>query len=163
MTKLRKYSQSDWPEVWRIIKPVFRAGESYAYSPDISEQAAKEIWINTPAAVYLASDATGNVLGTYYIKPNQPTLGSHVCNCGYIVAAKAQGKGIAAKMCLHSQRKALELGFSAMQYNLVAISNEGAIHLWKKHGFEIVGTLPLAFNHARLGLIDALVMYKQLN
>lgn len=162
MIKIREFVQQDWLGTWRIIKPVLRAGESYAYSPDITAQSAKEIWINAPVASYVASDEAGNILGTYYIKPNQPALGSHVCNCGYIVAAEAQGKGMASKMCVHSQQQAIELGFSAMQYNLVATSNEAAIHVWKKHGFDVIGTLPLAFNHARLGLIDALVMYKQL-
>ena len=162
MITLRKYTKLDWAGLWRIIEPVFRSGESYAYSPSISEQAAKETWINEPSASYVAQDEAGEIVGSYYIKPNQPALGSHVCNCGYIVAAQAQGKGFAGKMCAHSQQQAIEMGFSAMQYNLVATSNEGAIYLWKKHGFEVVGTLPRAFNHARLGLIDALVMYKLL-
>ncbi|MFO7684805.1 MAG: GNAT family N-acetyltransferase [Desulfobacterales bacterium] len=45
----------------------------------------------------------GRVPGTYYIKPNQPGLGSHVCNCGYVVSPEAQGQGVAAAMCEHSQ------------------------------------------------------------
>ena len=49
-----------------------------------------------------------------------------------------------------------------MQYNLVVATNEGAIQLWKRHGFEIVGTLPKAFRHPRYGFVDALVMYKLL-
>jgi hypothetical protein len=32
--------------------------------------------------------------------------------------------------------------------------------LWKRLGFEIVGTLPKAFNHVRLGLVDAYVMHR---
>jgi ribosomal protein S18 acetylase RimI-like enzyme len=39
---------------------------------------------------------------------------------------------------------------------------EGAIRLWQKLGFEIIGTLPNAFQHPRRGLVDAHVMYKQL-
>lgn len=65
-------------------------------------------------------------------------------------------------MCKHSQREALSLGFLAMQYNLVVATNEGAIRLWKRHGFDEIGILPNAFRHARLGYVDALVMYKQL-
>lgn len=162
MIKLRKFAESDWPAVWQMIQPVFRAGETYAYSPDISETEAKSIWVNKPTATYVAVDNTNTYLGTYYIKPNQPGLGSHVCNCGYIVASKAQGMGVASQMCVHSQQKAIELGFRAMQFNLVAVSNEAAIHVWKKQGFEIAGVLPQAFKHARLGLIDALVMVKPL-
>ena len=158
----RQYTEADWPFLWRIIKPVFRAGETYAYAPAISEAEAKQVWIDSVTATYVAIDQAGNILGTYYLKPNQPELGSHVCNAGYIVAPDAQGKGVASQMCVHSQQVAIELGFRAMQYNLVAISNRAAIHLWQKHGFEIIGTLPGAFRHARMGFIDALVMYKQL-
>lgn len=49
-----------------------------------------------------------------------------------------------------------------MQYNLVVATNEGAIRLWRRHGFEIVGRLPGAFRHLRFGYVDAFVMYKQL-
>ena len=71
-------------------------------------------------------------------------------------------KGIGALMCQHSQDEAVSRGFRAMQFNLVAASNEGAVGLWKKMGFEIVGTLPGAFRHPRLGFVDAHVMYKLL-
>ncbi len=65
-------------------------------------------------------------------------------------------------MCEHSQVEAVARDFRAMQYNLVGSTNEGAIRLWKRHGFEVIGRLPKAFRHARLGFVDALVMYKQL-
>ena len=38
-----------------------------------------------------------------------------------------------------------------------------AIALWKEPGFDVVGTLPHAFNHPTLGLVNALVMYKCLS
>ncbi len=159
---LRQYNDADWPDLWKTIKPVFRAGETYAYAPDISKAEAQQVWVDGVTTTYVAVSQAGDILGTYYLKPNQPELGSHVCNAGYIVSTDAQGKGVASKMCVHSQQTAVELGFRAMQYNLVAVSNQAAIHLWQKHGFEIVGTLPGAFRNARLGFIDALVMYKQL-
>ena len=115
-----------------------------------------------PSATFVAVDENNAVLGTYYIKPNQPALGAHVCNCGYIVSESVRGRGIASEMCEHSQCEALSQGFRAMQYNLVVSTNEGAVRLWKLHGFEIVGTLPKAFQHLRLGFVDAFVMYKQL-
>lgn len=107
-------------------------------------------------------EANGLVEGTYYIKTNHAGPGSHVCNCGYMVSANARGKGLASAMCQHSQQIALELGYKAMQYNLVASSNSGAIRLWKKHGFTEAGRLPGAFNHPELGYVDALVMFKWL-
>lgn len=162
MFRIRRYEESDWSEVWPIIEEVFRKGDTYAHSPEISEEEAQEVWIAAPAETFIAEDQYEQVVGTYYIKPNQPALGSHVCNCGYIVAKHARGQGIASAMCEHSQRTAKALGFKSMQYNLVVSTNEVAIHLWLKHGFHIVGSLPKAFNHRRLGYVDGVVMYKQL-
>lgn len=160
---IQKIKQSDWSVVWRIVEPVFRLGETYAFSPQISESEAYKVWVEAPTATYVAKDNFGEVLGTYYIKPNQPALGSHVCNCGYIVAEQSRGKGVASLMCEHSQHEAKRLGFRAMQFNLVVSTNEGAIRLWRKLGFAVVGTLPEAFEHPKYGFVDALIMYKQLS
>lgn len=162
MVGIRLFEEKDWSALWRIVAPVFRAGETYAFSPDITEEEARKVWIKTPSATFVAAEANNEILGTYYIKPNQPALGAHVCNCGYITAEKARGRGIASDMCRHSQREAASRGFRAMQYNLVASTNESAVRLWKKHGFDIIGALPKAFRHSRLGFVDAYVMYKQL-
>jgi len=162
MIKIRPFEEKDWASVWRIIEPVFRAGETYAFSPDITEEEAHKVWIDMPSATFVVEDENNDILGAYFIKPNQPVLGSHVCNCGYIVAERARSRGIASAMCEHSQRKAVARGFRAMQYNLVVSTNEGAVRLWKRLGFDIIGTLPGAFRHPRHGFVDAFVMYKQL-
>jgi len=159
---IRRFQEQDWGEVWKIIEPVFRAGETYAFSPDITAEEAHNVWIATPEATFVAVDTNNTILGTYYIKKNQPALGAHVCNCGYIVADNARNKGLAALMCDHSQTQAVSMGFLAMQYNLVVATNESAVHLWKKKGFIIIGTLPKSFRHRRFGLVDAHVMYKLL-
>jgi RimJ/RimL family protein N-acetyltransferase len=162
MIVIRPLEPKDWTATWEVIKPVFRAGETYPFAPDITEKEAYKAWVEMPSATFVAVDECNEVLGTYYIKPNQPALGAHVCNCGYIVAKEARGRGIAAEMCQHSQREAISRGFRAMQYNLVVSTNEVAVRLWTRQGFEVVGTLPQAFRHPRLGYVDALVMYKQL-
>jgi len=160
---IRAIEASDWDSTWRLLEPVFRAGETYAFPPDISEQEAYRAWVERPRATYVATDDSGAIVGTYYIKPNQSGPGDHVCNCGYIVSDSARGRGVGAEMCRHSLRIAVSLGFSAMQYNLVVATNEDAIRLWEQHGFEVVGRLPKAFRHPSLGLVDALVMYKELD
>jgi len=162
MVDIRPFEKSDWNATWRILEPVFRAGETYAFSPDITEEESYNTWIEVPSATFVAVEEKNRIVGTYYIKKNQPGPGSHICNCGYIVAEQSRGKGIASAMCEHSQREAVSRGFRAMQYNLVVSSNEGAVRLWKKLGFEVIGTVPEAFRHHRLGYVDAFVMYKKL-
>ena len=160
MTFIRRFEEADWPAVWPLLQATFKAGDTYAYSPQSTEAEIHKAWVELPTATYVALDAQGSLLGTYFIKPNQPGLGAHVCNCGYVVSPAAQGKGVASAMCTHSQAGAVSLGFLAMQFNLVVTTNERAVRLWQRLGFAVVGTLPRAFMHQRLGLVDALVMFK---
>lgn len=161
MPETRAFRDGDWPAVWDILEPVFRAGDTYAVDPGISEDAAYEIWVAAPAATYVCHDG-GEIVGTYYMKANHPGPGEHVCNCGYVVAPEARGRGIATIMCRHSQEEAVRLGFRAMQYNLVASTNIDAVRLWEKLGFQRAGRLPEAFRHPRHGDVDAFVMFKLL-
>jgi ribosomal protein S18 acetylase RimI-like enzyme len=162
MPTIRPYREEDWPSVWRILHATFARGDTYAFDPASSEADIHQVWIAQPRATFVVCADEGQVLGTYFIKPNQPGLGSHVCNCGYVVCADAQRQGLAAAMCEHSQLQALAMGFRAMQFNCVVSTNTGALRLWQRLGFDIVGTLPGAFRHRQLGYVDALVMYKTL-
>jgi RimJ/RimL family protein N-acetyltransferase len=162
MTTIARAGAADWPDIWALLEPVFRAGETYPYPPDISEAQARTAWMDTPLATFVARAEGGAAAGSYFLKANQPGLGAHVCNCGYVVGRNFRGRGVATQMCEHSQREALRMGFRAMQFNLVVSTNEGAARLWKRLGFGLVGTLPGAFHHRALGDIDAYVMYKRL-
>ncbi|NRF70259.1 GNAT family N-acetyltransferase [Aquincola sp. S2] len=159
---VRPFQDADWPQLWPLLRDTFAAGDTYAFAPDSSEAEIRKAWIDAPQSTWLACAADGRLLGTYILKPNQPGLGGHVCNCGYVVAPEARGQGIASAMCEHSQDEARRQGFRAMQFNLVVSTNEGAVRLWRKLGFHIVGTLPRAFRHAQRGYVDAYVMFKTL-
>jgi ribosomal protein S18 acetylase RimI-like enzyme len=160
--RIREFREPDWPALWPILQATFASGDTYAFEPASREADIRKAWIAVPAATFVAHDAHGRIVGTYYIKPNQPGLGAHVCNCGYVVAPAAQGRGVASLMCEHSQATAVAMGFRAMQFNAVVATNERAVRLWQRLGFTVVGRLPGAFRHQRLGYVDALVMYKQL-
>jgi L-amino acid N-acyltransferase YncA len=158
---IRKADDRDFDGIWPIFHEIVSQGETYAFSPDTDRNEAFKIWMVTPTATYVALDQ-GKIVGTYYIKPNQPDLGAHVCNAGYMVSSNARSRGIGRAMCEHSQIEAKKLGFRAMQFNLVVTTNEGAIKLWQDLGFWIVATLPKAFRHKNRGLVDAFAMYKLL-
>jgi len=159
---IRRFQPADWAQLWPLLRATFEAGDTYAFAPASKGADIHRAWIENPAATFVACSLDGELLGSYYIKSNQPGLGAHVCNCGYVVAPSAQGRGIASAMCEHSQRQAIAMGYRAMQFNLVASTNERAVRLWQRLGFSVVGTLPRAFHHLRLGYVDALVMYKEL-
>ncbi len=158
---IREATIDDFDKIWPIFHEVTAAGGTYPYPQDTSKEQAIDIWLVVPRKTYLLVE-NNNILGTYYLKTNQLGAGSHVCNCGYMVSSAARGRGLATKMCEHSQKIAKDLGYKAMQFNFVASTNHSAIKLWNKLGFEIVGRLPKAFKHPNKGYIDALVMYKWL-
>ena len=160
--EIRAYQDQDWKEVWSILKQECLKAETLALAPEISEEQAFEFWINKPQQTYVTTSPEGQILGTYFIKPNQVSLGAHVCNCGYIVAPEGRGQGIGSMMCQHSLELAKQLGYKAMQYNFVISTNQGAVRLWEKFGFRVVGTLPKAFHLRREEYVDALIMYKTL-
>lgn len=151
----------DAPAIWQILEPVIRAGETYALPRDMTEEEAIAYWTASDRDTFVVEDDR-QILGTYYLRPNQLGGGSHVANCGYVTAAQARGQGIARMMCLHSLEIAKEKGFKAMQFNFVVSTNEGAVRLWKRLGFQVIGIIPEAFAHPSKGDVDALVMYQKL-
>jgi ribosomal protein S18 acetylase RimI-like enzyme len=158
---VRPARADDRAAIWSIVGPTIRAGETYALPRDMSEADALAYWLGADRETFVAEEG-GRVVGTYYIRANQAGGGAHVCNCGYMTAADASGKGVARAMCLHSLDHARDRGFRAMQFNFVVSSNERAVRLWQSLGFAIVGRLPGAFAHPTLGCVDALVLFQSL-
>lgn len=161
MITIRPMTDDDFDRFWPTFQAVAAAQETYAYDPALTKEAARALWIDLPAYTFLAEEE-GELLGSYYLKPNAAGPGAHVCNCGYMVAPAARGKGVAQRMCEHSLQVARGAGFLAMQFNSVVSTNEVAVALWKKMGFEVVGTLPRAYRHRTLGYVDCFVMYRWL-
>jgi ribosomal protein S18 acetylase RimI-like enzyme len=159
---VRPGALADRDAIWGILEPVIRAADTYALPQDMSQAAGLGYWFDPSHEVFVAHDNGGAVVGTYYLRANQRGPGSHVANCGYVTAAAAQGRGVAAAMCAHSLARARERGFLAMQFNCVVSTNDRAVRLWQRLGFEIVGRLPGAFAHPREGFVDALVMFRRL-
>lgn len=158
---IRPAIQQDSSAILDIVAPILRAGDTYAIDSDMTDDQILSYWMGKDK-VTLVAEEDGKVVGTYYIRQNQGGGGSHVCNCGYMTSPAATGRGIARRMCEDSLLRAKALGYRAMQFNFVIASNEAAVHLWSKLGFETVGRLPGAFMHPTLGETDALVMYRKL-
>ena len=157
---IRPAQAGDEAAIWAILEPVFRAGDTYTIDPDIPREDALAYWLAPTNSVFVAED--DEVLGTYYLKQNHGGGGSHICNCGYVTAQAAQGRGVARAMLAHSLEEARRQGFRAMQYNFVVATNARAIATWERAGFDTIGRLPRAFLHPQAGYVDALVMYREL-
>jgi L-amino acid N-acyltransferase YncA len=158
---IRPARPEDAASIWSIIAPVIRAGETYTLDPDMGEAEALAYWMGPDKETFVAEEA-GEILGTYYMRPNQAGGGRHVCNCGYMTRAGATGRGIARRMAGHSLDHARSRGYRGMQFNFVVSTNERAVRLWSSFGFATVGRLPLVFRHPVQGYVDALVMFQAL-
>jgi ribosomal protein S18 acetylase RimI-like enzyme len=157
----RRIEEKDADVVWDIVSNIIQTGDTWVFSPDSSREKMLDIWFDAQKYAYVC-ERENELVGTFFIKANQPDLGSHVANAGYMVKPEYRGRGIAEAMCRFSLDEARRLGFKAMQFNSVVSTNEVAIRLWKRCGFEVIGTLHKAFHHQTLGFTDALVMYQWL-
>ncbi len=159
--QIRPATDTDRAALWAILEPVIRAGETYALDRTMAEAEALTYWRSPDKETFVA-EREGVVVGTFYIRANQAGGGRHVCNCGFMTAARATGQGVARTMALYALDHARQRGFGAMQFNLVVSTNQRAVSLWQSLGFETVGRLPRAFDHPNLGQVDALVMFQAL-
>lgn len=155
---LRTANATDAEAIWAILKPIFRAGETYAIDSQISRDDALAYWMSEIA--YVAED--DQMRGTFYIRRNNGGGGAHVCNCGFATAQGSEGRGVARAMLAHAMKEARARGYLAMQFNFVLENNQRAIDTWIRAGFVEVGRLPRAFRHPRDGFIDALVLHRDL-
>ena len=158
---IRLANTSDHDSVWQIISKVISTGDTYVFAPDSSKEKMLSYWFSEDKRTYVAED-NETILGTFYLKTNQMDLGSHIVNAGYMVSENARGKGLGQKMAEFSMEEARLLGYKAMQFNLVVKTNEKAVKLWLKMGFEIIGEIPDAYKHSSLGYVNAYIMYQKL-
>jgi len=158
---LRRATDADWPAIWSIFRAVIATGDTYPYDPDMAEADARRTWIGPGLATYVA-ERGGDIVGTYVLKPNQAALGAHVANAGYMVRPGTFGRGIGTAMGEHSLDEARAAGYRGMQFNAVVSTNERAVALWRRLGFQVIGTVPEGFRHRERGYVDLLIMYRRL-
>lgn len=158
---IRPATVADHGAIWAILRPVYLAGETYCMPRDTTRDEALADWFATPFRVFVA-ESGGRIVGTSHVGANRPAGGSHVANASFATGPAARGMGVARALVEHAKSWARRMGFRAMQFNFVVSTNEDAVHLWQKVGFEVVGRLPGAFCHPRQGPVDALVMFHDL-
>jgi L-amino acid N-acyltransferase YncA len=160
--EIREFTEVDWPEVWAIYQVVVAAGQTYTYDPAWTEQQAHDVWVEqAPGRTFVAVEG-GRVVGTAHVGPNKPGRGSHVATASFMVDAAARGLGVGRSLGEHALAAARADGYASMQFNAVVASNTGAVHLWQELGFDIIGTVPEAFEHPTDGRVGLHIMYRRL-
>jgi len=160
--EIRPFSEIDWRQVWPVVRDIVRAADTYAWDPAMTEAEARAIWIEKPPGLTVVALDDERILGSAKMGPNRPGPGSHVATASFMVAAEARGRGVGTALCRYALDWARGWGFAGMQFNAVAESNRGAIEIYRRLGFDIVGTVPGAFAHPTLGRVGLHVMYRSL-
>ena len=160
--EIRPFIATDWPEVWPIVRDIVRAADTYVYDPAMTEAEARAIWIEKPPGLTVVAVEDERILGSAKMGPNRPGPGSHIATASFMVGAEARGRGVGTALCRYALDWARGRGFAGMQFNAVADSNRGAIEIYRRLGFDVVGTVPGAFAHPTLGRVGLHVMYRAL-
>jgi GNAT superfamily N-acetyltransferase len=159
---IRTFVEADWPQVWTIVREVVTAQETFPYDPCMTADEAHEIWIEKPPGLTVVAVDGDRVLGTAKMGPNRAGPGSHVATASFMVAADARGRGVGTALCRYALEWAQRRGYAGMQFNAVVETNHRAVELYRRHGFEVIGTVPGAFAHPTLGRVGLHVMYRPL-
>jgi L-amino acid N-acyltransferase YncA len=156
---IRRATAADAAAIWRIFQAVVASGDTYVFTSDTTERDAVAYFLGPGITAFIIEDDQ-KVIGMYKLIPNRSGRGSHVGNASFMVDPNAQGRGAGRALGEHCLDEARRQGYDAMQFNFVVSTNTAGVALWKRLGFNIVGTLPKAFEHATLGRVDAYVMHR---
>jgi ribosomal protein S18 acetylase RimI-like enzyme len=158
---IREATINDRAAIWEIFEKVIQTGDTFVFDPQTPKEDLEKLWFAPGMNTYVAEE-NRKITGSYFIKPNQVGLGSHIANCGYMVHPDARGKGIGRELCDHSIFMAHKLGYKGIQFNIVVSTNITAVKLWEQSGFKIIGAIPGGFHHRELGYVDAYIMFREI-
>ncbi len=157
--EIRDFEAADWDRVWPIMQEIAQACDTYCYEPDLTKDAGYGEWVVTAPGRTTVVLQEGRVVGTSHMEANRAGPGSHVSTGSFMVASGTRGLGVGTALLRDALGWARDRGFAGMQFNAVVETNESAVELYRRHGFEIVGRAPGAFRHPVKGHVDLLIMY----
>lgn len=159
---IRTATVEDWPQIWPSWREIVEAGETYAYPPDLTSDQARDLWLHRPPGQTVVLVEEGRVLGSATMGPNRPGRGSHVGTASFMVSGEARGRGVGRRLGEYVVQWHRDQGYRGIQFNAVVETNAAAVHLWQALGFEIIGTVPEAFDSREHGPVGLHVMYRAL-
>lgn len=159
---IRPVHKRDWEQIYPFFSAIVAAGETYAYPEDLSSDEAREYWVSSPPGSTVVAVEDDLVLGSATMGPNRPGRGSHVATASFMVDPARQGLGVGRSLGLHVVDWARGSGYRGIQFNAVVETNLAAVRLWQSLGFEILATVPEAFDHRQHGYVGLHVMYLSL-
>ncbi len=161
---IRTATDTDWPRIWPFFAEIVAAGQTYAYPEDLTVDTARPLWMEPPPGHVVVAEAEpdGSLLGSAKMGPNRPGRGAHIATASFMVDPSRQGHGTGRALGRYAVEWARSAGYHGMQFNAVVETNTNAVRLWQSLGFEILTTVPQAFDHREHGLVGLHIMYQRL-
>jgi L-amino acid N-acyltransferase YncA len=160
---IRDATAADWPAIWRFMRQIAAAGETFSWDPDIAEEDARAYWLRgAPAHAFVAVDDDGTILGTAEMGRRFGGPAAHTASAGFMVDPAYEGRGVGRALGERVIEQARADGYRSIVFNAVAASNARAVGLWRSLGFEVVGTVPEGFRHPTEGYVGLHVMHRPL-
>lgn len=156
---IREATGDDWPLIFPFFRAVMDAGETYAYPSGLELEAGRDWWMEPEPTTVLAAESGGRIVGSAKYGPNRPGRGAHIGTASFIVDPSARGLGVGRALGEEVVTRCENAGFAGIQFNAVVETNEAAVRLWTSLGFQIVGTVPGAFDHPVHGRVGLHVMF----
>lgn len=160
--KIRTATDGDWPGIYPFYSTIMAEGRTYPFPEQQSLDEAKPWWMEQPPGRTVVAVEEGTIVGSAKMSANRPGRGSHIATASFLVAPQHQGKGVGRALGEHVIHWSRAEGFRGIQFNAVVEVNDPAVQLWKSLGFEVIGTVPEAFDHPEHGLVGLHVMYRPL-
>ena len=159
---LKPFSQEDENCLYSIFKDVVDSGSQFPYECNSIQEFYRQ-FLDSKSHIYVCHSSTGEVVGGFYIKSNFSGRSSHIANAAYMIKEDYRGKGLGTLLVNASLEIAKDLGFKAMQFNMVLSQNINATKLYQKLGFNIIGTIPEAIRNPDGKYQDGYIMHRKLD
>lgn len=158
---IRPARPGDANRLWEIFSEVIAGGDTYVFDESLTREEAIEYWMGKDIQCFVAEEG-GVIYGAHLLRSNRPGRGAHIGNASFMVAREARGRGVGELLGRHCIEEATRQGYKGVQFNFVVSTNETAVKLWKKLGWNVIGVIPGGFRHKTLGEVDVLIMYREL-
>lgn len=159
---IREAREADWEAIWPFFSEIVREQETYSYDPAWTAGEAQRVWLPGTPMRTVVLEERGQILGSAVMGPNRPGPGSHVGTGAFMVSPSARGRRVGRRLGEHVIQWHRSNGFLGIQFNAVVQSNTAAVRLWQSLGFQIIGTVPGAFQSPTHGYVGLHVMFLDL-
>jgi GNAT superfamily N-acetyltransferase len=161
LVTIRDARPEDWDAIWPFFRQIVAAGETYAYDREMDEAEGRRIWmVGAPGRTVVATDGEGIVLGSANMYANRGGPGAHVASASFMVDPQRSGLGVGRALGEDVLDWARASGFRAIQFNAVVETNTAAVALWRSLGFDVLTSVPEAFDHPTHGYVGLLIMHR---